>query len=185
MNDHTLISRFRESGDRTAITELFGRYQTDLFNFIWQMLRQTQDAEDAMQETLIKAMRALPRYREENHFKSWLFRIAHHEVINTIRRRQRVELHEEPPGANRAETGNPFGARRLEGQERVSALQQAIEQLPDLERQVVLLRMQQELSFKQIAEVIDAPIGTVLGRMHHAKQRLKKALQPEDSSHET
>lgn len=180
MKDHILISRFRESGDRTAITELFGRYQTDLFNFIWQMLRQTQDAEDAMQETLIKAMRALPRYREESHFKSWLFRIAHNEVVNTIRRRQRVELHDEPPGANRAETGNPFGAQRLEGQERLSALERAIDQLPDLERQVVLLRMQQELSFKQIAEIVNAPIGTVLGRMHQAKQRLKQALQPDE-----
>ncbi len=145
------------------------------------MLRQTHDAEDAMQETLIKALRALPRYREENHFKSWLFRIAHHEVVNTIRRRQRQELHEEPPGANRAETGNPFGAHRLEGRERAVHLQQAIEALPESERQVVLLRIQQELSFKQISEVLDAPLGTVLGRMHAAKQRLKATLDREDT----
>jgi len=63
LKDQTLIAQFRESGDREAVAKLFGRYESDLFNFIWQMLRQTQDAEDATQETFIKAMKALPRYR--------------------------------------------------------------------------------------------------------------------------
>ena len=79
MEDSVLIERFLRSGDLDAAEELLGRYEQELYNYLRQMLRHSQDSEDAMQEAFARALRALPRYREESHFKSWLFRIGHNE----------------------------------------------------------------------------------------------------------
>ena len=175
MEDSALIEKFCRAGDLRAAEELLGRYEHELYNYLRQMLRHTQDSEDALQETFAKALRALPRYREENHFKSWLFRIGHNEGLNVIRRRKRnIKLPEvglEPEASSAADA-------QVEAAERASALHDAIGSLPDAERQVVVMRLQSEMPFREIAKVVGAPLGTVLARMHSAKRRLKKVLEP-------
>ncbi|MEM0895850.1 MAG: RNA polymerase sigma factor [Verrucomicrobiota bacterium] len=181
MDDSALIQKFCQNGDRDAARELLERYERPLFNYLWQMLRHTQDSEDALQECFGKVLRALPRYREENHFKSWLYRIAHNEGLNTIRRRKRFVVDPDPTElAEDPLTSSPIDApNEIDGQERAELLQNAVGQLPDHEREVILLRLQADLPFKEIARITDSPIGTVLARMHNAKKRLKKILSPE------
>ena len=87
MNDSLLIRKCCSDGDGDAAVDLLGKYQRALYQFIWQMLHHSQDCENAMQETYSKAPLALPRYREKNHFKSWLFRIGRNEAVEIIRRR--------------------------------------------------------------------------------------------------
>jgi RNA polymerase sigma-70 factor (ECF subfamily) len=174
VEDSTLIERFCRGGDLRAAGELLGRYERELYNYLWQMLRHTQDSEDALQETFAKALRALPRYREENHFKSWLFRIGHNEGLNVIRRRKRAGAL--PEAELELETASAADAQ-VEVAERASALHEAIGALPDAERQVVVMRLQSEMPFREIAEVVGAPLGTVLARMHAAKRRLKEMLE--------
>ena len=96
MDDSLLIRKFCSDGDGDAAVELLGKHQRALYQFIWQMLHNSQDCEDAMQETFSKVLLALPRYREENHFKSWLFRIGRNEAIEIIRRRRRTLVAEAP-----------------------------------------------------------------------------------------
>ena len=87
MNDSLLIRKCCSDGDGDAAVDLLGKYQRALYQFIWQMLHHLQDCENAMQETYSKAPLALPRYREKNHFKSWLFQIGRNEAVEIIRRR--------------------------------------------------------------------------------------------------
>ena len=175
MDDSSLIDRFCRAGDLRAASELFGRYERELYNYLWQMLRNTHDSEDVLQETFVRALRALPRYREENHFKSWLFRIGHNEGLNVIRRRKRANALPESAPEPASEDS---AAAPVEAAERASALHEAIAELPDVERQVVVMRLQSEMPFREIAEVVGAPLGTVLARMHNAKRRLKTILEP-------
>jgi RNA polymerase sigma-70 factor (ECF subfamily) len=182
VDDSLLIRKYCSEGDGDAATELLKRYERALYQFIWQMLHQQQDCEDAMQETFRKALRALPDYREENHFKSWLFRIGRNEAVEIIRRRRRTIVAEVPE--EYLDEGHDVellpGARELmEEKERLQALEQAVALLPGKEREVVAMRVQGELSFKEIAQIVGAPIGTVLARMHAAKKRLKPLLNIE------
>ena len=135
-----------------------------------------------MQETFRKALRALPDYREENHFKSWLFRIGRNEAIDIIRRRRRMIVAEAPEEylGGVQDTESLPGARELiEERESVQALMRAIALLPEKEKEVVAMRTQGELPFREIAKIIGAPIGTVLARMHAAKKKLKSLLNTE------
>ncbi len=186
MDDPILIRNYCESGDRESAALLFERYEKGLYNFIWQMLRHDQDTEDATQETVGKALAALPRYRPEHSFKSWLFKIGHNEAVNIIRKRRRVLVHEAPeelaPDPGAMGTPSPEPAAWLDQTERAHALQEAIGRLPPPERQVVILRMQEEVPFKEIALIVGAPLGTVLARMHNAKKRLRTILEPVLSS---
>lgn len=151
---------------------MFSHYEEGLYGYLWQMLKHQQDCEDALQDTFRKALQALPTYREERHFKSWLFRIGHNTGIEIIRRRKRIV---EMPEAMEDHLDEPTSGPRdlLIQREREDELQDAIAALPQSERAVVLLRLQEELSFKEIAQVLDAPLGTVLARMHKAKKRLR------------
>jgi len=177
VNEPTLIHKFCHRGDTAAAQELLQPYERPLFNYLWQMLKHTQDTEDALQDTLGKALQALPRYREENHFKSWLFRIGHNVALDTIRQRKRMTPSAEVEELS-TEKNTRDGSRALEQKERHEALAKAIQNLPDPEREVVTLRLQADLPFKEIATITGAPLGTVLARMHYAKQHLKSALTP-------
>ncbi len=181
VEDPALVRRFCDDGDREAAAELLGKYERALYNYLWQMLRHTQDCEDAIQNTFAKALRALPRYREQSHFKSWLFRIGHNEAIDAIRRRKRTvadEAPEEHAAADPLARQVPTASEELERGERTDALREAVTKLPDAEREVLLLRLQGDVPFKEIAKVTGSPLGTVLARMHNAKKRLRPLLEP-------
>ena len=182
MDDSFLIRKYCNEGDGDAAIELLKQYERPLYQYIWQMLQQQQDCEDVMQETFRKALRALPDYREENHFKSWLFRIGRNEAVDIIRRRRRTIVAEAPEeylGGVQDIVSLPGARELIEERESVQALMRAIALLPEKEKEVVAMRTQGELSFKEIAEIVGAPIGTVLARMHAAKKRLKSLLNTE------
>ena len=141
------------------------------------MLNNQQDSEDALQETFRKVIKALPRYREESHFKSWLFRIGHNTALDVLKgRKKMMQLSDEMSGGLESEENRPDEC--LSEQERFQRLRAAIAKLPEKEKVVVTLRLQEDLSFKEIAQVMETPLGTILARMHKAKQRLKLQLQP-------
>ena len=182
MDDSFFIQKYCDEGDGDAAIELLKRYERPLYQFIWQMLQQQQDCEDVMQETFRKALKALPDYREENHFKSWLFRIGRNEAIDIIRRRRRTivaEASEEYLGVAENIVSLPGPRELIEEKESVQALMRAIALLPEKEKEVVAMRTQGELPFKEIAKIVGAPIGTVLARMHAAKKKLKSLLNTE------
>lgn len=178
MEDSQLIERFRRFGDHNAVQELLQRYERGLHNYLWRMLQHPQDCEDAIQETFGKVLRALPTYREENRFEQWLFRIGRNQALDMIQRRNRTVVDPEPENLGTDQFGSslPDGAASLEAKERIQALESAVAMLPDAEREVIILRSQADLPFRQIAELTGAPLGTVLARAHKARKKLKSLL---------
>ncbi|MEM8955255.1 MAG: RNA polymerase sigma factor [Verrucomicrobiota bacterium] len=187
MDEAELIQRFQNDRDLSAAEALLTGYENRLYQYLYRVLGHRQDAEDALSETFGKALRGLEKYEERCQFKSWIFRIAHHEAINVIRRRERVVVQEEPAkileesGAGGGVGGEARFLERLMTKERLEQLRRAIPRLPVAEREVLLLRMKSELSFKEIAEVTDSPLNTVLGRMHNAKKRLRELILEQEA----
>lgn len=184
-SDEELIRAWLERGDHGAFAQLYDRYESPLFRFLLSLGGDWDSAEDALQIAWMKALDNLPHFRGGS-FKSWLFRIGHRVWLDRVRsawERRRVSLNgsgEEDneglplderfadPGADLRET--------LASKEERERLRKAIEELPDQMRQTVLLRIDGELSYREIAETMGCPIGSALWRVAEAEKRLKLSL---------
>lgn len=176
VRDGELIRKYLETKDVSHVRVLFERYESQLLGYLIRLLQNRHDAEDALQEAFCKALRALPDYRESNQFKSWIYRIAHNEAMNILRSRGKVELQAEPIESEVSGYANDATVEMIQ-REDLEQLEQAIAELPDAERRVVIMRMKSGLAFKEIAVIEGCSINTVLGRMHNAKGRLSEKLR--------
>lgn len=178
-SDSQLIKAFQSEGDLGAAEELLLRYKDKLYSFLFQMLGAQHDAQDALQETMLSVLKNLNGYNEQNQFKAWIFRIARNKAINVMRFRKKTVLSDEPEmleNQMNTDSGEETSSR-ISKEEKISELNKALQKLPDNEREVVVLRIQGEIPFKEIAEMTGVSINTVLGRMHNAKKRLKQLLE--------
>lgn len=181
-SDDTLVERIREGGDMRAAEMLLQRYQTEVFGFLMTMLRKQHDAEDVLQESFTRALKGLSNYRESGQFRAWLYRIARNEAVSLVRKRRRFVSLEPTIGADSVEReavdeSVPSPDARILAEERAGRFREALAQLPPEEREVATLRLDRELSFKEIATVVGCPLNTALGRMHNAKRRLRDLLR--------
>ncbi len=182
--DKELVRRVKK-GDRDAFDLLFSRYQHKILNLVSRYLRDPQDVEDVAQEAFIKAFRALPRFRGDSAFYTWLYRIA----INTAKNHL-VTRGRRPPGTDvDVEDAEHFDGndalRESESPESALARDQlsaeidgAIADLPDDLRSAVTLREFDGLSYEQIAEIMDCPVGTVRSRIFRARESIDKRIEP-------
>ena len=182
--DKELVRRVKK-GDRDAFDLLFSRYQHKILNLVSRYLRDPQDVEDVAQEAFIKAFRALPRFRGESAFYTWLYRIAINTAKNHLVARSR-----RPPGTDvDVEDAEYFDGndalRESESPEAALARDQlsaeidlAIAGLPDDLRSAVTLREFDGLSYEQIAEIMDCPVGTVRSRIFRARESIDKRIEP-------
>jgi RNA polymerase sigma-70 factor, ECF subfamily len=182
--DKELVRRV-QNGDRDAFDLLFSRYQHKIVNLVGRYLRDSEDVQDVVQEAFIKAFRALPRFRGESAFYTWLYRIAINTAKNHIVARSR-----RPPGVDvELEDAEHYdGAdalRDLENPEAEMARDQlsaeinsAIADLPDDLRSAVTLREFDGLTYEQIAEIMECPVGTVRSRIFRAREAIDKRISP-------
>jgi len=182
--DKELVRRV-QSGDRGAFDLLFSRYQHKIVNLVSRYLRDSEDVQDVVQEAFIKAFRALPRFRGESAFYTWLYRIAINTAKNHIVARSR-----RPPGVDVevSDAEHYDGAdalRDLENPEAEMAKEQlsreinsAIADLPDDLRSAVTLREFDGLTYEQIAEIMECPVGTVRSRIFRAREAIDKRISP-------
>jgi RNA polymerase sigma-70 factor (ECF subfamily) len=175
--DARLIERFK-GGDREAFDRIVGRYRRDVYRIAYRMTSNHEDADDVAQETFLRAYGALGSFRGDASLKTWLFRIAMNLSINVGRSRAGRRTEERDldvlPDAKASE--GPTGERRLLAGEEAARVRGAVASLPPRQKQVVLLRMYEELSFHEIAEVLECPIGTAKANFFHAMKNLRKAL---------
>jgi RNA polymerase sigma factor, sigma-70 family len=162
------------AGNTEAFGNLIKRYQRPIYYLALRMLRQPEDADDVTQKTFLKAYRALAGFEFRSSFKTWLSAIA----INLCRtelmrpRRLTVELPENLPNAD---FDNQAGREDHEFQRHY--LKEALENLPQRQKEVVLLRIYQEMPFKEIAQALESNETAVKVNFHYAMQSLKKAIQ--------
>jgi RNA polymerase sigma-70 factor, ECF subfamily len=171
--DDVLIQQTRR-GDREAFGRLVYRYREGTVNVVYRMCGDAQLAEDAAQDAFIRAWEALPRYRHRGTFKAWLYRIALNCARDTLRRRRPTADVELLPLTSEA----PGPERHVLRRERAALVQKAVLQLPEASRAALILREYEGLSYKEIAQTLDLPLGTVMSRLHYARSRLREILIP-------
>jgi len=182
--DEELVSR-AQRGDSRAFDLLVLKYQQKVAGLISRYVRDPSETLDVVQEAFLKAYRALPSFRGESAFYTWLYRIA----INTVKNHL-VAQGRRPPGEDiEAESAVQMesGVRLQEigtpeshvlTEEIAQTVKQALEELPDDLRTAIVLRELEGLTYEEIASAMDCPIGTVRSRIFRARESIDKRLQP-------
>jgi RNA polymerase sigma-70 factor, ECF subfamily len=162
-----------KSGDRNAFSELVRRHQKGLYRMIARLTRDQGMAEDVVQEAFIKAYQKINLFEERSSFKSWLFRIAINTANNKLRARRADTVSLENVNASvQSEAERQLVYRDL--QKLVAA---EMERLPERQRMALTLRIFEDLSFSEIAQVMDCPYDTAKANYRHALLKLKAALE--------
>jgi RNA polymerase sigma-70 factor (ECF subfamily) len=170
LSDATLLARFR-AGEDTALDALCARYEGALFQFLFGMLRDHHRAEDALQETFVRALEKLDGV-DPDHLRGWLFTVAYHQAMLT---RRREKSRPADPLADFLEVAghepDPFA--HAENQDEARRLQGLLEQLPPAQREVIRKRVYEGKRFREIAADLKCPLNTALARMHEGLKRLR------------
>jgi len=185
-SDEAVVARVL-SGDEDRFGVLVNRYRTRLHSHVTKMIGNREDALDLTQEIVLKVFQALPRFNPEYRFSTWLFRIAANAAIDHLRRKRPKTVPLEipdPESQGRVSSGeystadlDPFGM--LRNVERGRAISQAIADLPLEFRELIALRHFAGLSYEEIAEVKEMPLGTVKNKLFRARAVLKERLAGE------
>jgi RNA polymerase sigma-70 factor, ECF subfamily len=162
------------SGNRGAFAELVRTYRTRVLRAAYGVVGSMEEADDVAQEVFIKVWDSLPSYHAQGTFMSWLYRITINTAIDVLRRRRDEVALDDLQYA--AKDPPEEAVVRQEGRRQV---RRAIAALPPVARATLILREYEQLSYKEIAEVQQIPIGTVMSRLNYARQLLKKALAPQ------
>jgi RNA polymerase sigma-70 factor (ECF subfamily) len=182
-DDRTLVERCRR-GDLSAFEPLVERYRERVWRLAYHYLRDREEAWDVAQEAFVRAWQALPSFRGQSAFYTWLFRIAVNVATDRARQRaaqgralgtERVPAEDWERLMVAQEGGPEDTAARAEQRRRI---RQALAALPDHHRTIIMLSDVEGLSYREIAEVLEIPMGTVMSRLHHARKRLRQVLGP-------
>jgi RNA polymerase sigma-70 factor (ECF subfamily) len=190
-DDFRLVARAQQ-GDLGAYDTLVTRHRGRIFAMIRNMIHQEADAWDLSQEVFIKAWNALPRFEAKARFSTWLYRIAHNVVYDWTRKRKLDsvgELNDEIFERERIDSSSfttPSGGdspdqTMAQGELRVK-IEIALGKLSPEHREAVLLKDVQGLSYKDIADVMECSLGTVMSRLYYARQKLQTLLKDEYES---
>lgn len=184
--DQQLVERVQR-GDKRAFDLLVGKYQRKLARLLSRFVRNPEEIEDVAQEAFIKAYRALPSFRGESAFYTWLYRIAINTAKNylmsagrratttstsiDIDESETLDMAEQVPDDNTPET-------EMANQQIVQAVNRVVEALPEELREAITLREMEGLSYEEIAEAMQCPIGTVRSRIFRAREAIAAELRP-------
>jgi RNA polymerase sigma-70 factor (ECF subfamily) len=182
--DSGLVRR-AQGGDARAFDQLVTRYRGKVYGMCHHLVQNEQDAWDLAQETFVKAWRALPSFKMDASFYTWLYRIAHNCSYDWLRKRRIVsdgefddELHREvAAGADAVPKGSARPDQAMRNKELGARIDDAIAQLSPDHRSVILLREVEGLSYEEIAEVTQQQTGTVMSRLYYARKKLQELLK--------
>ncbi|MBN1826533.1 MAG: RNA polymerase sigma factor [Candidatus Eisenbacteria bacterium] len=179
-DDRGLAEAIRRGRPR-AFDRFFDRYGGPLLGYLTGMVGDRTGAEDLLQETMIRVWRKIDDYRELGAFRSWVFRIATNLALTELRRSRYKQVGVEEIG----EMADPEGLNpeeEWEKKERETRLKRALRALPDDHRAVMLLRVRNGMSIREIAETLSLPEGTVKSRIHYAVRRLRSITGGEEET---
>jgi RNA polymerase sigma-70 factor (ECF subfamily) len=177
VENETQLIRAAQAGDRSAFAVLVEAYWERLYRWLFHLTHHRHQAEDLAQEAFLKAFAHLARFRPDTNFRAWLFRIAHNSFANSRRASQRCSapLPDDLPGRG------PGPVEQALSREALANLAGAVKRLPTDFRAALLLRVEEGLSFRQIAEVLETTEETARWRVFKARQKLVGLLEREES----
>ncbi len=181
------VAQLAKEGREDAFRELVRRYERPVFSLIFRMVRDRESAEDLSQETFVKVLNHIDRYRPEFKLSSWLFKIANNLTIDHLRKRQldTISIEGSPHASTTSEveassfeleSRGESALEELESRELGSAIERAIARLRPEYRSCILLRHVEGRSYEEIAATLDLPLGTVKTYIHRARHELREAL---------
>ena len=169
--------RAAQTGDRAAFARLIERYWDRLYRWLYHLTRDRHTAEDLTQETFLKALAAIGSFRPGSNFRAWVFRIGHNNFVNQKRSERRVR-HPLPEDAASPEMLGLVEST-TEQRETLEAVSRAVADLPSDFRAALLLRVNEGLSFREVAKILKTTEETARWRVFKARQKLMKVLSPE------
>ena len=178
------LLRAVKAGDATAYRGLVEKYQGRVYSMVYGMLRNREDARDVAQEAFVKAYRNLASFRLESSFYTWLYRIAMNVAIDHVRKRKRQASSGFDEGIATRDGDGMISeshhatspAKALERKQLYKRIMDALEKLPADQKQVILLRELEGLSYKEISDIMGIPEGTVMSRLFYARKKMQKLL---------
>ena len=178
--DAELITEYLNGSER-SLEKLINRHQLQIFNFINSKVNDRDKSEDIFQDTFIKVIKTLKNgsYNEEGKFLPWVMRIAHNLVIDYFRKSNRIpiiENKEEFDIFQFLSDATPNAESVLVEEQVLKDIQNLIEELPEDQKEVLIMRLYRDMSFKEIAENTNVSINTALGRMRYAIINLRKMI---------
>ena len=185
--DEVLMQRIKE-GDMGAFDLLVRRWEHQLLNLIYKIIGDFETSKDVRQEVLLRVYKGAKRYRSDSQLGTWLYRIAINCSITELRKLKRrrtlplTMLHqdtngEQQPLENVLADPNPQPDEIIQQEEAARYIWDALRRLPDEQRIVIILRHYEGLKFRQIASILDCPLGTVKSRMRHGLEKLRMILK--------
>jgi RNA polymerase sigma-70 factor (ECF subfamily) len=178
VNDDAQLISQALAGQTAAFGQLVQKYQDRLYNTVVHVVGNAEDAKDAVQEAFVQAFLKLESFQGASAFYTWLYRIGFNVAATHCRRRGAMRSAERIAVTD----GHPQNAaddpgERLEREERCRQVRQAISQLPEEHRVVLVLREMDGCCYETIAEILDLPVGTVRSRLHRARMQLREQLK--------
>jgi RNA polymerase sigma factor (sigma-70 family) len=182
MNSDALLVSAYVNGDESALGELIARHKDRIYRFIYSKVYDRDVTEDIFQDTFVKVINTLKRgsYNEEGKFLPWVMRIAHNLVIDYFRRNNRMPKFESNDDFNifSVLSDGDLNAERSMIKDQVEKdVQRLIEELPEDQKEVLIMRIYKDMSFKEISEQTGVSINTALGRMRYALINLRKVIE--------
>ena len=170
------------AGDETALATLINRHQSKIYGFIYSKISDRDLSDDIFQDTFIKVIKTLKSnsYNEEGKFLPWVMRIAHNLIIDHFRRNKKMPMYRETEEFSifSIMTDHSLSAENQMISEQVEKdLKRLIDELPNDQKEVLVMRIYQDLSFKEISELTGVSINTALGRMRYALMNLRKVIE--------
>lgn len=182
--DAELVRRFKE-GDRAAFAEIVRRYQDRVFAMCVRWMGDHQIAEEVAQDVFLALFRSLTQFRGDAQLSTWIYRVVINHCKNRrlYRRRRHTDQHEPLEGdaqeeapARQIPDGGPGTDAPLHAAQAGSMLKEALQLLDDEQREIIVLREVQDLSYEEIADILELPKGTVKSRLHRARTELAAVL---------
>ncbi|HEX6110163.1 MAG TPA: sigma-70 family RNA polymerase sigma factor [Ktedonobacteraceae bacterium] len=181
--DDALLVDASKQGDQDAFAQLVQRYQRRIFNLVFRMLQQYDEAAEITQETFLAAWQGLPSFRGDARFPTWLYRIAYNCSLKQLEQRKRDRALQAAMQAEQVLMHVDDGQRadaELEAHDRQTMLQEQLSNLPAKYRIVLVLRHLQEMTYEEMAEALTLPIGTIKTHLFRARNLLKERLEAFD-----
>jgi RNA polymerase sigma-70 factor (ECF subfamily) len=190
-DDDAGLMRRVKRGDATAFAMLVDRYKHGVVSFITRMIRDADEAEDVAQTAFVQAYRNAHRYEESARFSTWLFTIARNLCLNELRRRSRhpseplegiSSEHDEAPARQHEDLRTASPPSMLLRRELEAKVEEAIADLPENQREALLLCRQEDCSYEDIARILGCSVPATKSLIHRARETLKSRLKPYLSS---
>lgn len=184
VSDDDLVLMYRE-GQVEAFDVLFDRYYVSVYNFARMMLRESAAAEEILQETFLSVARSARTYEPRGTFRTWLMRIARNRCLNRLesqRTRREIFVDDQAGVVLQYPSREPSPPEMVLADEQMALIRQAMQNLPDRQREAISLYAFEEMTYQQIADVLDLPINTVKTLIHRARASLAETLNHDRSA---